>query len=339
MKSKVFFSYSFKNHLIIEDYYSLLSKYASNDLEIFFYDRIYHEGSWDDAVKEAIENTDIFIFFLGLEIGKTQQEELDYWKNLTGKRNISSIKVIIKDLSTSNIEVLYNFDKVVDFRRRNGKFDIFRSFQSIYRQILNKETKLPDGLPSNIQLFNYEKDIIDFYRDKYIIGKKLNEIKSSADSFSETEKLKDIEEKLKQGVAPEWPKVKINLRIEINENGQSLYKRITNPILSEIGAPRKAHVLAAALTSYHEIEYCHRNENPTQENFNFCMKDLALSFPEAGPREKIYMPTNIPDGPHHKVAILVSGGIAPGINAVIDELLKDILNTLLHLDIWIDCRY
>ena len=40
MKTKVFFSYSFKHHLIVEHYYSLFSKYAKEKFDIFFYDRM-----------------------------------------------------------------------------------------------------------------------------------------------------------------------------------------------------------------------------------------------------------------------------------------------------------
>ena len=44
-----------------------------------------------------------------------------------------------------------------------------------------------------------------------------------------------------------------------------------------------------------------------------------LSFPEAGPREYLYFPRR---GRQLTVAILVSGGIAPGINAVIDGIVQ-----------------
>jgi len=44
------------------------------------------------------------------------------------------------------------------------------------------------------------------------------------------------------------------------------------------------------------------------------MLDEGIAFPEAGPRRRIY--ATAPEN----VAIVVSGGIAPGINAVIDQL-------------------
>jgi 6-phosphofructokinase 1 len=44
----------------------------------------------------------------------------------------------------------------------------------------------------------------------------------------------------------------------------------------------------------------------------------TLTFPEAGPRERL----NYPVGDHLTVGILVSGGIAPGINAVIESIVN-----------------
>ncbi len=320
MKRKVFFSYSFKHHLIIEYYYSMFSKYASDDFEIFFYDRIYHKEFWGDALKKAIEEMEIFVFFLGNDIGKTQQKELDYWdsvKEING--NKSSIKVIIEDLATSSNKEPEGFTKVVPFRKYNEEFDIFISFKDLFFKLKNKEFKYSDGLPSNSQLFNYEKDIINFYTNKYIIGEKLNRITDSTDSFENNE-IEEIEKILQQGITPSWPKIKINLRIEKRNGERIKYKKIKNPILKEIGSARKSNVLAAALTNYHEIESCFIDKNNSQKNVNFCMKDHSLSFPEAGPREYIYKPINLEFEQHYNVAILVTGGIAPGINAVIDGI-------------------
>lgn len=321
MRHKIFFSYSFKHHLIIEYYYSMLSKYASDEFEIFFYDRIYHKEFWGDALKKAIEDMEIFVFFLGTEIGATQQKELDYWLSTKKKdTNKSSIKVIIADLATSRTKEPEEFSKVVPFRKNYEEFDMFISFKDLYFKLLNREFKYPDGLPTNSQLFNYEKDIINFYTKKYIIGEKLYKITDNTNYFAKTKEITFIEEILQQGVSPCWPKVKINLRIEQIDGEGIKYEQIDNPILKEIGTPRNSSVLAAALTNYHEIESCFLNEDSSHESFNFCMKDNALSFPEAGPRESIYKPINIPFSQHYNVAILVTGGIAPGINAVIDGI-------------------
>jgi len=324
MKTKVFFSYSFKHHLLVEHYYSLFSKYAKEKFDIFFYDRIYHKKFWGDELKSVIATSEYFIFFLGKEVGKTQEIELDYWDKSIDKTKFSAV-VHIEDLKTTKTNIkIENFGRTIRYTEDiNKKLNIYKSFQDLFFALTNEQFKIFDGLPLDIQPFKYEKDIINFYRDKYIIGKTLSDVTEKTADFGKAEEVEKIEEILRKGVIPSWPEVKINVRIdenedEINVERKKKYEQIKNPILSEIGSPRNAHVLAAALTNYHEIETGNRSINSICENF--CLKNHAFSFPEAGPRENIYKPINIPLNNHYNVAILVTGGIAPGINAVIDGI-------------------
>ncbi|MCX6238209.1 MAG: hypothetical protein NTY07_11750 [Bacteroidia bacterium] len=300
MKQKVFFSYSFKHHLIIEYYYSMLSKYANDDFDIFFYDRIYHKEFWGDVLKEAIAEKEIFVFFLGKEIGPTQKKELEYWNSLKVQNDKKiSLKVIIEDLSTTTNPEPDGFDIVVPFRKINDEFDISYSFSDLFFRLKNERFTYPDGLPSNSQLFNYEKDIINFYTNKYIVGENLKKTSVSTTSFELTNEIKKIEDILRQGITPSWPRVKINLRIEKTKDEGEKYEQIKNPILDEIGSPRKSNVLAAALTNYHEVESCFSDDQNPFKCINFCLKDHSFSFPEAGPREYIYKPINIPFDQHY----------------------------------------
>lgn len=323
MKTDIFFSYSFKHHLIIEYYYSMFSKYTKDDFNVFFYDRIYHKEFWGNALKTAIAEKETFIFFLGKEIGKTQYKELEYWNEIKkSETNKRSVLVIIEDLTKTGMAEPVGFDITIPYREDlNNIFDEYWSFTQLFFRLKGTEFKLFDGLPLDIQPFNYEKHIIDFYQNKYIIGKSLSVITDKTNSFVKTNEVEKIEKVLKKGVIPSWPMVQINSRIEENKDEKNeekriKYKVIDNPILDEIGTPRKAHVLAAALTNYHELQDDQNKLNCEK----FCLKDHSFSFPEAGPRAKIYMPINIPFGQHFNVAILVTGGIAPGINAVIDGI-------------------
>lgn len=67
-----------------------------------------------------------------------------------------------------------------------------------------------------------------------------------------------------------------------------------------------AEVLVAALSNYHCTDSC--------------LLTNKLTFPEAGPRAKLYFPQK--NGRSLKVGIIVSGGIAPGINSVIDGITR-----------------
>jgi len=320
MKKKVFFSYSFRDCLTIEYYYSMLSKYAKEDMDIFFYDRIYHEQYWGDMLKTALSEIEYFVFFMGKEIGNTQKKELEYWNSLKEPNDHKhSILVIIEDPRKYSANEPEGFKPVLYRENSEGEFDKFRSFKELYFKLQGIEFRFHDGLPTNSQLFNYEKDIINFYQNKYIIGKSLLGLTEKTKTYTNSREIKKIEEILNQGIIPDWPEVKINYRIERAGEGEFRYEKIKNPILSEIGSPRKAHVLAAALTNYHEVESGSLDKPESYHCDNFCLKEMAFSFPEAGPREFIYKPI-IPITQHYNVAILVTGGIAPGINAVIDGI-------------------
>ncbi|MEI6050510.1 MAG: 6-phosphofructokinase [Bacteroidota bacterium] len=67
-----------------------------------------------------------------------------------------------------------------------------------------------------------------------------------------------------------------------------------------------AEVLVAALSDYHCT--------------NTCLLKEKLSLPEAGPREYLYYPQN--SRRMLNIGIVISGGIAPGINSVIDGIVQ-----------------
>ena len=61
-------------------------------------------------------------------------------------------------------------------------------------------------------------------------------------------------------------------------------------------------------------------EDVSEPDTSNTVKRSPLAFPEAGPRKKLCFP--VQDGKPVKVAIMVVGGIAPGINAVIDGIVQ-----------------
>jgi 6-phosphofructokinase 1 len=78
--------------------------------------------------------------------------------------------------------------------------------------------------------------------------------------------------------------------------------------------PEDARVVAAALSHYH-------GGAETSDGAPIsCLIQHGLCLPEAGPRQSILFPIDPANG--LRVAILVSGGIAPGINAVIDGIVQ-----------------
>lgn len=211
-----------------------------------------------------------------------------------------------------------------------------------------------DDLPWNPHLFDYEKDIISFYslmpmidscfseaatvgreaRDRRNallgrlaeecpawVGKELLVDLTRHVELSDRRKQKLLEKvklaidaRLMDGCPRSWPMVR--------DWRQLLPFRVTqqnNVPVDHIGRhrPDDNRVIVAALSQYHDAEAGSDDDSECRR----CMIAQNLCFPEAGPRERLFFPT-AQQGNTLNVAVLVSGGIAPGINAVIDGIVQ-----------------
>jgi 6-phosphofructokinase 1 len=132
--------------------------------------------------------------------------------------------------------------------------------------------------------FDYEKSIIN----EYIAGKG-----------------KLTGERVQQGCPIEWPRVKKNegtINNPVEESIIGVYRDWDYK--KDERKHNEPEVVPVALTEYHSI----------------CPMQLRMTFPEAGPRKYLYYPTQ--QNRKLTAGILVSGGIAPGINAVIDGIVE-----------------
>ncbi len=156
-----------------------------------------------------------------------------------------------------------------------------------------------DGLPADPHLFNYEKDIIQHYQDtlRYfpsgVAGERESpkDLPENARLFAE-QSADDVHEKWLLGCPERWPNVEMC--------GEATHD---NQLREEVIGKRRppdACVFVKALTTRESSE------------------PPGLTFPEAGPRDRLYF---APDSTL-RVAIMVSGGIAPGVNAVIDGIVQ-----------------
>ncbi len=321
-KIKVFFCYRFEDEEVVNVFKDLLSKgYKQTDREkecdIFFYSGVQKEFPWEDIVPLKIRDCDVFCLFMGSNIGNTQKNECYiYTENCENKKLIK-----IKLPNYNELGFLFAPTKnelgTIVLPQGSSQESIYKkAVDEFVRSYFGMEVDYSDDLPSNPYLFDYEKTIIDFFkfkseficdRDKTINENKLNDFLKafcSIDDYNvslgENNKQKRarvieiINTKIKEGCSDVWPKVAKRAAVNSNIN-----------MLNDIGSFRleDAEVLVAALSKYHFNEHC-------------CMCENHLTFPEAGPREKLYFN---PKG-KLRVAILVSGGIAPGINAVIDGI-------------------
>ncbi len=199
-----------------------------------------------------------------------------------------------------------------------------------------------DGLPSDPHLFSYEKHIIEHFVE---VGR-VNRNKRSTENCGEhpageaqqenngvavepdeqsddhMKKLEEVRSRQLDGCPTRWPEVvrwKDETRYLVEEYEKMVGPKNAGTRLdnwkSIVGSLRKENdkVVVAALTNYH------RQKCEDRQDGECCLTDYDMCFPEAGPREFMYFPR---EQKELNVAILVSGGIAPGTNAVIDGIVQ-----------------
>jgi len=143
--------------------------------------------------------------------------------------------------------------------------------------------------------FTYEKDILRFYAKLY----KVTDV-TPFTNLPDKER-HEFEGAFKSGVPMVWPTIRLRTDYEV----------ASNSLLRKYGKGR------AGIQNLKEEP---DREKIPDEVVVAALSELqqsAMRFLEAGPRDRIAQ-----FNPHPKVGILVSGGIAPGINAVIDGIVR-----------------
>lgn len=269
------------------------------ELNVFLYDQHKHSDRFNREIGEAISEAYYFVFFRGQKIGEYQTDEALIWFDNHGKA--AEYHRIIVELPSPA-----QWPKELS-RFENGVHPIKVTIPSGEKKLTEKNASecaaelartinniwIPyDGLPEKY-IFDYEKVIIEQF----------------ASSQSKPE-----ERFLNEGCPETWP-------VLIPKDG----KRHNNPLKpSEIGSFRSPEdtVLVDVRSIYHKPQNSGgktpiNSECQTQPGI-CCLAAKNLTFLEAGPRKMLLHGLEI----QLNVGILVTGGIAPGINAVIAGLVE-----------------
>lgn len=339
-QTRVFFSYNFSDKDFVAKVYHELSRVST--IDIYFFDEVLHNRSWEEDIVEAIRDCDWYVLFMGSNYGDTQKKEAAIFERerkqrIQSEEEIHLVKLRLPSFNENEFALSPTGENgmIVFDENDKGETNFWLGVYELVKNYLNEIIEIGDDLPINPHLFDYEKDIIDFFiRKKHLCGNKLgciddisepdidqlfdvinvneSELRRRLGTDSRSTELEDkkevlksitneIHKKLKEGCSSKWPEV-------VLKGNASQPNRI-----EDIGDFRKkdAYVLAAALSNYHNT------------GNSLCMMRERLFFHEAGPREKLYYPQySVGCQNTFRVAILVSGGIAPGINAVIDGIVQ-----------------
>jgi 6-phosphofructokinase 1 len=304
-----FFSYSSAD----AEFVHLVRVFAQPSLgEIFAFQQS-QDGTTSifDQMAGKLASSDYFVIFVGEQCGKYQKFEVERIFELINEKDALRKALVVVMEPKDRALQLFNGEMAPAsswsrIEARQKSTNVEEDAESVAKQIADKwglNWKPFDGLPQAPHLFSYEKDIIDFFHKVKLLfpdGRIDTPVESVNETLSEEEKkaIGEIRDKWMRGCPMEWRDVQ-----DLTGNSS----RATQNLLSqdEIGAfrPRDARVLVKALT--------------TVESVNAGVKEFTLQ--EAGPRKELYYPGRTNE---LTVGIIVSGGIAPGINAVIDGIVQ-----------------
>jgi len=156
-----------------------------------------------------------------------------------------------------------------------------------------------DGIPQNPHLFSYEKTIIQFYLNMMTFGDLSDLSRECPDPVREAMR-EECRQKILEGCPPEWPQV-----VDMLALYPDVFRRQPRPM------PRGDHQKAGDRVASAALR---RSSLHSDGEF------AGLDFPEARPPQHVVYPRATALA--LKAGIVVSGGIAPGINAVIDGIVQ-----------------
>jgi 6-phosphofructokinase len=281
---------------------------------------------WDEILRGQLDTSDRFVFFCCGTAGEIQRMELKVWREQheDHPQNLVLVRFFgcrgdpdgVKICEEVHLDKLYaryqqQREQWLDPIKPDTRGDLSDGLacecaKDIYGRLGLKVSWIPpDGLPVGYP-FDYEKDIIaEFVRGE---GRLLTD------------------KRLEQGCPLEWPALQ---RVTASRD-----KFVPNPIPELVrGKSRRDTdtIIVDGRSQYHSRDRAssgmqgpeagavsaeaYGNGPRSKEARDCCLIRLPrpLTFLEAGPREKIVHPLR----DDLRIGIVVSGGIAPGINAVI----------------------
>jgi 6-phosphofructokinase 1 len=283
----IFLSYHFPDESFVQAVNKRLQQLSQ--VTTFFYGSDQRPVGWQTQLGQELAECTGFVLFLGQALGECQTDEAQ----IAAESSVPSFgRVIVRTKASASLPATLSFFKSRSTEIFVDSFDLQQAQSCADKLIkvleLDNPFDLPDGYP-----FDYEKKIIEEYSaGNGRVG----------------------DEWVRQGCPAEWPSVEREKDIPYEPNPLGIdivgaYRKESAAIVvdTRIGWRELDQSQAYPATiAARSLDKCRDNQVP------------ALTFPEAGPRARLCYPV----GGTLTVGILVSGGIAPGINAVIESIVK-----------------
>ncbi|MBN2573026.1 MAG: 6-phosphofructokinase [Deltaproteobacteria bacterium] len=310
----VFVSHCIDDKKFVFEVCDLLTPYLSRKQMFLFEQRPTLEGHFLARIDKELKKAQLVLIFVGKRFDDYMKYEAMRTSTLRNKlvcmidigeyRDVTRLPKTIQDLLPGRHVIWDKFtnrkpqDSVGCARKIIETLGDSKHKALAGRRWTWSDKHLRFGLPTSPHVFDYEKEIIKFY-----LAKRCREILEQAPAGAEA---KGIAQRY-ASILDEWPpdRIKETLEKGISAAWPDVYRYpadLPNPLPQGAFKDKagESYVRAAALVGL----------DPP---------DQPLRLPEAGPRKKVCLPT--PEK-QLKVAIVVSGGIAPGINAVIDAIVQ-----------------
>ncbi|MGE3966482.1 MAG: 6-phosphofructokinase [Planctomycetota bacterium] len=280
---RIFFSYDGRDGVLVRAVHAHL---VARGVEVFCYQlRPAATGDFFSSLHQEVKTAEAIVYFAGVECGTNQSHEVNW-----GLSHAEDKKILVVAIGNQQkpaqlpqkLQVVADGHTFLKDSYSSQKTEVASA--ECARDILAKLGLAPATVAKRRgYLFVYERDILQHFAD----------LRAYHDGKLDAERETRLLERLLRGAPPAWPTVpRWSAKYRENDLDESV-----------IGAHGTEHdrVLASARCGPGAL-------------------DLSCTFLEARPRRELLYPRQ--ESNEVRVAILVAGGIAPGINAVIDGIVQ-----------------
>ena len=268
------------------------------DIHPYSYSGSKTDEKWRCDVGPPLIDCDKFVFFLGSKIGDTQKSEYQTFINRHPVKDsaitiqLPNACILPDDLFEAAVKTHTVFeDKICDLGKEDLSFEEVNTFEKTAQMCARKI----------VRYFAGDQSLRWVPPDGLPIGYPFSYEKTIIGEFVAGKGRLLSPERLAEGCPIMWPKV---------GRRESQSGPLVNPIPeSKRGKNRSpdASVLVDVRGQYH-----------LPRDAGCSLAKHGLTFPEAGPRKELFRPP----GEELRVGIVVSGGIAPGINSVVSGIIQ-----------------